>query len=113
MESRRKLVYNPSFEAQVAVTKTDRRIVARCKDLAGGTLIGPVGRGKPELWKPAYRWAVNCQKATSVLRLTFPYLVAKQEQAAILLQLTSQINAGACKGQFGRKAASPLRVALV
>lgn len=104
------LVHGPSFEAQVAVVNTDKRIVDRCKEIADGAVMGPVGRGNPGKWKPAFRWCVKRRKATIVLRATIPYLISKSEQAAILLYLANQTNYGAYPGQWGRKAASQKQI---
>lgn len=92
---------NPTFEATVSVTNTDSRITDKCHRLADGCVIGPVGRGKPGVWKPAYRWEVKRQKAGALLHAVLPYLVSKRDQAVILLRLISIIKPGSVAGNRG------------
>jgi hypothetical protein len=106
----KKRVFAPSFGAQIAVVNTCLALVKRCQEVAGGCAIGPIGTPRPRQ-KPAYRWDVKRKKAGVVIAAVLPYLIAKREQAAILLHLIGQTNAGARKGQWGRKAASPEQVA--
>ena len=108
-DSRR--IHAPSFEAQVSVVNTNKQMVDYCKKIGDGCVQGPIGQNRPDMHKPAFRWCVKRKKADVVIKAILPYLITKQEQAGILLHLISQTNAGACKGQWGRKAASEDQVA--
>jgi hypothetical protein len=97
-----------TYSAAVSATNVARSLLVRCKEIAGGSIFGPFGRKLSPWQKPAYRWHIQGTALDLTLPRILPFLIAKQEQAEILLLFRTEVTCGAVKGQWGRKACPDL-----
>lgn len=89
---------------QLAATSTDRILLDRCKAIAGGNVWGPFGRAHINnvKWRPAYRWQLRSDALAAAIDAMMPWLLIKQEQAAICRMLRYATISGSIKGHYGR-----------
>jgi hypothetical protein len=91
------------YSAEVCAVNTDKRLVDRCREIAGGFVMGPFRvSSKGGSAKSAYRWVLKGTKVSQLLGWIAPLLVGKSEQARILVLMREITTRGAARGRFGR-----------
>jgi hypothetical protein len=87
---------NVYYQAVLHVANTDKRMIDWIIEITG---LGSYHRGKHhpprKVW---YRWAVRSAAACEVVRTVYPYLVCKQRQADVLLELGEEVKVGPGRG---------------
>jgi DNA modification methylase len=73
---------NDSFGAGLEVANTSRAIVERCAAITGR---GSIVRQEKDRRQPLYRWTLRTNECRNVLREVYPYLVAKQQEARLVI----------------------------
>lgn len=71
-----------SFQAAFEVANTNEAVVQRCLAIAG---VGSISRQDKDRRQPLFRWTVRSNEARSIAREIYPYLIAKQQQARIIV----------------------------
>lgn len=89
----------PFFDAAIAASNTDERLVRRCADLCGGKVIKSEPKNKRH--KTAYIWTLRGVRVGPVAKTVLPYLVGRVEQAKIVIELRAMTKRGSPKGRFG------------
>lgn len=90
------------FDATVAATNTDRRLVDRCAAIAGAGKVATTIPQNPR-HRTAHIWTVRGLAVAPLVEAVLPYLVSKREQAQLLLDLRAMTKVGSPKGQFGTR----------
>lgn len=87
------------YSAAISASNTDRRLVDRCRALAGGLIVrSPM---KNTRWKTAYIWSVKGRLVRPLIGAVLPFLVSKRKQAENLLALRDITRNGSKSGHFG------------
>lgn len=73
-----------TFSPGLSVCNTDRLIVERCQQITGIGSIMERNRGKAH-WQNTFDWRIMANQARDIVREVYPYLVAKRQQARILI----------------------------
>jgi DNA modification methylase len=68
--------------AGLEVSNTSEAIVQRCLDITGR---GSISRQEKDRRQPLYRWNLRTNECRDVVREVYPHLVAKRQQARILI----------------------------
>lgn len=71
-----------SFGAGLEVANTSLAIVERCKEITGR---GSIVRQDKDRRQPLYRWTLRTNECRAVIREVYPYLVAKQHEARLVI----------------------------
>ena len=76
---------NQTYQVRIGVCNTKRKLLDWIKLRFGGSVLF---RGKPKSPKhsPSYEWRIQAKKAGEIIRLVYPYLILKREQAKIALE---------------------------
>ena len=78
---------NDTFTAMVFVVNTDIRMLLKLREILGGDVVSRPAPRNPN-HKPQWRWQVFSGKSLFVLEQVLPWLVAKKEQAELVLSST-------------------------
>lgn len=73
------------------LTMTDSDVLQWCKQIFGG-YTGKNGVPKNPNWNQSYYWVLTAAKARELIRIIFPYLKVKQNQAKCILEYTETLN---------------------
>jgi DNA modification methylase len=73
---------NATYGAGLEVSNTSEAIVQRCLAIAGK---GSIVRQEKDRRQPLYRWNLRSNECRELIRELYPYLVAKQHQARLLI----------------------------
>ena len=77
---------NPSFSSGLEVSNTCKDIVLRCQHIAGMGSICEQGPKQNDRRKQTlYRWNLRSNQCRKIIQEIYPYLIAKQQQARILI----------------------------
>lgn len=75
------------LKVRIQVANTDRRLIQALVDKTGhGAVQGPYTNRNPRA-KPSYRWCVAANACRILLPTILPWLVCKQEQAKLAIEL--------------------------
>lgn len=75
-----------NYQAAFEVANTSEAIIKRCMEITG---VGSVIRQDKSRRQPLYRWTVRSNEARAIAREIYPYLVAKQQQARIIVGISA------------------------
>ena len=69
----------------MSVTNTDIRLIRWCKDASSVGCVYVSDAKDSKTRKVAHRWECSTQSAVDLIRLIYPYLMLKREQADVAL----------------------------
>ena len=80
---------NDTYSPVLVVVNTSYEIVKKCQNITG---VGTIRTIKPEKshHKIKYDWRVSSNQCKSVVEEIYPYLVAKQHQARLILGILNE-----------------------
>ncbi len=80
------------YRTQLQVGMTDKKVIEWLKQNLGGNLY--IGKTSHNNKKPCYYWMMSTKKAAILLKVLLPYLIAKKEQALLLIKFAENIQQG-------------------
>lgn len=85
-----KLGHSPNYAARVEVNNTSRVLLERVAEIAGcGQIHDRPPRDESNSKKICYTWVAASKEARTVIERIYPHLIAKQDQARLVLYLES------------------------
>lgn len=92
---------HPFYDGVVAACNTDKRLISRCIEIAGGFSVTLKKNAENPKWKNAYHWRVKGSNVVTVLNRIMPFLVSKRRQAELVLRLKATMKVGSKPGRYG------------
>jgi len=77
------------YRSEIKVYSSDRELVEHCFNVAKCGFVGEDKRNAPDHHRQMYYWIVRTGMAAEVVKQVFPFLIAKQPQAALIYTLNS------------------------
>lgn len=96
IEKRHQKSKRGTYVVRVHVENVDPRPLQALRERFGGSLTA-IGRVRKATHRPIFVWVVTALAADKVLRAIAPHLIAKREQAELLLEMRSMVR-GSLKG---------------
>jgi hypothetical protein len=88
---------HPSFHTRIAVLNTDAKLMRWLVARFGGavsprkTVSHTNPNSHPARWKPCWEWKISDRTVAAVVPAVLPYLVMKQDQAALLMEFRKTV----------------------
>ena len=74
-----------NYQVRIGIANTNIKLLNWVKSIFGGW-VGKKGKPKKSNHKQSYEWRLQAKKAEEIIKMIYPYLIIKKEQATIALK---------------------------